>query len=110
MLTDEEIQKLHNSALHDRRPQMVSAEVICQLCNSYSAVPTLIHEREDLLARVKVLEEALMDATAHLVGAVSAYDKFRNKGATGDPFYKTRIVDFNRAVKRARNALQEQSK
>jgi hypothetical protein len=47
MLTDDEIQKLHNSALHDRRPQMVSAEVICQLCNSYGSVPSLIHQRDE---------------------------------------------------------------
>jgi len=61
---------------------------------------------EALKAENERLLEALMDATAHLVGAVSAYDKFRNKGATGDPFYKTRIADFNKALDRSRRALE----
>jgi hypothetical protein len=62
--------------------------------------------RADLAAGERErMREALLDATAHLAGAISAYDKFRNKGITGDALYSTRIADFTKALERARAAL-----
>jgi hypothetical protein len=55
---------------------------------------------------VKRLREALMVATANLAAAISAYDKFRRTGATGDALYTTRIADFNRALAQSRAALK----
>lgn len=57
------------------------------------------------------LVEALRDATAHLVGAASAYRKHaarhRSVGrAATDPFFTTRAADFERAAKRAQAALK----
>ncbi len=64
----------------------------------------------ELEAEVKRLREALINATAHLAGAVSAYDNFRRKGVTGDALYSTRISDFNKALEHARAALKGEGK
>jgi hypothetical protein len=60
--------------------------------------------------RLVQLEAALRDATAHLAGAASAYRKHaarhRSVGrAVADPFFTTRVADFERATERARVAL-----
>jgi hypothetical protein len=57
--------------------------------------------------RIERLEAALLDTTAHLAAAISAYDRYRNKGVTGDPLYKTRIADFNKALNRAKKVLKD---
>ena len=56
------------------------------------------------------LYEALLDAAAHLAGAASAYKTYclRHKShgrALSDPFYSTRLQDFDKAAERARAAL-----
>lgn len=62
------------------------------------------------LEREKDLENALLDAVAHLSGAVSAYKKHasRHKSvgrAVADPFYTTRLSDFEKAEERGHAAL-----
>jgi hypothetical protein len=57
------------------------------------------------------VEEALKDATAHLVGAASAYRthaaRHRSVGrAVPDPFFTTRAADFDKAAERASAALR----
>ena len=59
---------------------------------------------------VAELVEALLDATAHLVGAADAYRKHaarhKSKGrAVPDPMFSTRADDFDKAANRARAAL-----
>ena len=59
---------------------------------------------------VRGMREALIDATAHLAGAASAYRKYaRRHRAVGqseiDPFFATRADDFDKAVERSRAAL-----
>jgi hypothetical protein len=56
------------------------------------------------------LRAALIDATATLVGAASAYRKHasRHKSvgrAQADPLFTTRAMDFDKAAERARAAL-----
>lgn len=56
------------------------------------------------------LNEALLDATAHIVGMASAYRKHaarhRSVGrAQADPFFTTRADDFDKAAARAQAAL-----
>lgn len=56
------------------------------------------------------LMEALLDATAHLAGAASAYrahaKRHNSQGiARSDPMFSTRAQDFDNAVERARAAL-----
>lgn len=54
------------------------------------------------------LYEALIDATAHLVGAASAYQTFAGnsrRAGVRDALYNTRLQDFNKAVARARHML-----
>ena len=58
------------------------------------------------------LRTALIDATAHLAGAASAYRKHaaRHKSqgrAVADAMFSTRVVDFEKATDRARAALGE---
>lgn len=57
------------------------------------------------------MREALMDATANLVAAASAYQKYaarhRSVGrATADPMFTTRVADFEKAAKRAQSAIR----
>ncbi len=58
--------------------------------------------------REAALHEALLDATANLAAARSAYDKFvgrhDRKGAR-DPLFETRFADMGKAEERARAAL-----
>jgi hypothetical protein len=61
------------------------------------------------------LEGALTDATAHLAGVASAYRdhgaRHRSIGrATADPFFKTRMTDLNKAVRRARTTIRRMMK
>jgi hypothetical protein len=56
------------------------------------------------------LRKALMDATAHLAGAVSAYETFAgNSKRSGkrDALYSTRLSDFQKALARARTELKK---
>lgn len=56
------------------------------------------------------LYEALMDATAHLAGATSAYETFAGnskRAGKRDALYSTRLADFQKALERARKALEE---
>lgn len=60
------------------------------------------------------LHEALKDAAANLIGAASAYRVYasRHKSvgrATADPLFTTRANDFDKAAKRAQDALQGRS-
>ena len=70
----------------------------------------IVAEKDAEIARMR---EALVDATAHLVGAESAYRTYarRYTGITPkaevDPFFSTRVEDFARATDRARAALGE---
>lgn len=68
--------------------------------------------RERAEARVKVLKGALLDATANLAGAASAYARFavrHQKRPAPDALFSTRKRDFEKAVARARAALKEPS-
>jgi hypothetical protein len=58
------------------------------------------------------LKEALIDAMVHLVGAVSAYRIYAKRHhsmgrAKTDPFFTTRIVDFENAVERAQATVRK---
>lgn len=56
------------------------------------------------------LKEALMDAVAHLAGAVSAYETFAGnskRAGVRDALYNTRSADFRRALERTRGVLLE---
>lgn len=55
--------------------------------------------------QVERLRDGLLRTTAALAAAISAYDKFRNKGITGDALYSTRINDFNKVLDDARATL-----
>jgi hypothetical protein len=64
------------------------------------------------LAKETQLKEALIDATVHLVAAVSAYRTYTKRHhsmgrAKTDPFFTTRIVDFEKAVERAQAAVRK---
>lgn len=77
------------------------------------------HLVSDLHLEVKRLEDqrdqlykALVSATASLAGAESAYRRYANRHHSfgkvePDPFYSTRIGDFEKAVKEARSVIQE---
>ena len=68
----------------------------------------LVQNNNILRARVAKLEEALLDATAHLAGATSAYEKFvgrHNRQGHRDALFETRFSDFTKATDRARAAL-----
>ena len=61
-------------------------------------------------AEIERLRKALIYATAHLFGAASAYEKYACRSkiegrGQPDPFFKTRLADFNNAADRARAAL-----
>lgn len=58
------------------------------------------------------MEHALLDATAHLVGAASAYRTFAKRSpgqgkAETDALFSTRASDFDKAAKRAQNFLRK---
>lgn len=60
------------------------------------------------------LREALLDATAHLVAAASAYRKHASRHrsvgrAETDPFFSTRVADFEKAAGRAQTAIRSLS-
>lgn len=60
------------------------------------------------LDEIERLKEALMDATAHLAGAVNAYETFVGNGkrrGVRDALYNTRVRDFQKSLERARSAL-----
>ena len=66
--------------------------------------------RRSSSAAERAVVEALMDATAHLAGSASAYRKYaRRHSSVGrseiDPFFTTRVDDFDKAAERARLAL-----
>ena len=68
-------------------------------------------DRDRLAKLVAEMREGLADAAAHLAGAASAYRahaaRHRSVGrATSDPFFTTRVGDFDRAAERARALLQ----
>lgn len=70
-----------------------------------------VNAHDRLTAENAELREALMDATAHLVAAASAYQKYaarhRSVGrATADPMFTTRVADFEKAAKRAQSAIR----
>ena len=74
-------------------------------------IEAMIAERDAAEAKLARMEEALRDATAHLSGAASAYRKYARRytglkpnGET-DPFFLTRVEDFEKASLRARAAL-----
>ena len=57
------------------------------------------------------VKEALMDVTAAMVGAASAYRTYAKRSsllgkAETDPFFGTRVADMDKAVERARAALK----
>jgi hypothetical protein len=67
---------------------------------------------DELAIENKRLKDALLDAAAHLLGASSAYKQFacrhKSKGkGQMDPFYSTRVDDFESAAFRAQQAVQE---
>lgn len=73
-------------------------------------VPALCAALREALAENERLDEALKDATAHLVGSACAYRKHaarhRSVGrAVSDPFFSTRVEDFQKAADRATAAL-----
>lgn len=76
----------------------------------------LLSETKDRLAAAEAeiarLREALLDAAAHLVGAASAYRKYASRSRTvgrssTDPFFTTRLMDFDAATARVQAALAE---
>jgi hypothetical protein len=59
-------------------------------------------------SEISRLKNALMDATAHLAGATSAYEHFAGnskRAGVRDALYSTRLSDFKRALERARAEL-----
>lgn len=75
------------------------------------AVIGRMNAMKDAEAQIGRLREALLDATANLAGAASAYEKHasRNKSvgrAVPDPLFSTRAQDFHKATERARAALE----
>ena len=72
-------------------------------------ISELTQEIERLRANSKLMEAALIDATAHLAGAVSAYEHFAGnskRAGIRDALYSTRLSDFHKALARARAALK----
>lgn len=68
-------------------------------------------DRDRLAKLVAKMREGLSDAAAHLAAASSAYRahaaRHRSVGrATSDPFFTTRVGDFDRAAERACTLLQ----
>lgn len=68
-------------------------------------------DRDRLAKLVAEMREGLSDAAAHLAAASSAYRahaaRHRSVGrATSDPFFTTRVGDFDRAAERACTLLQ----
>lgn len=58
------------------------------------------------------MKAALVDATAHLLAAASAYEKYASRHrsvgrAMADPFFTTRLRDFQKAADRAQTVLKE---
>ena len=70
-----------------------------------------IMDPQNLRSDVGTLADALLDATAHLSAAASAYERYASRHrsvgrAVSDPFYTTRVVDFKKAADRARAATR----
>ena len=76
-------------------------------------IDTLRDENERLKADLKEMKEALIDATAYLIGAASAYEKYAKRfggikpKAVIDPFFETRRMDFQKAASRAQAYLNK---
>ena len=76
-------------------------------------VDAMRDENERLEADVKEMREALIDATVHLIGAASAYEKYAKRfggikpQAVIDPFFGTRHMDFHKAADRAQAYLNK---
>ena len=73
--------------------------------------PLYTHPEPSQSGEAEKMREALMDATANLVAAASAYQKYaarhRSVGrATADPMFTTRVADFEKAAKRAQSAIR----
>jgi hypothetical protein len=71
----------------------------------------LAKENSALGAEAARLREGMLDATASLAGAASAYRQYASRHrsvgrAQADPFFTTRASDFDRAVARARAVLR----
>ena len=78
------------------------------VCNALGTADVM----EEAADEIERLRTALIDATAHLAGAASAYRKHaaRHKSqgrAVADAMFSTRVVDFEKATDRARAALGE---
>lgn len=59
---------------------------------------------------VTVSRDALMDVIAHLVAAASAYEKYARRyrvRGPSDPFFGTRLRDFQKASERAQALARE---
>lgn len=84
----------------------------------YTIMATRMGKAADELDRLRAenerLADALLDATAHLTAAASAYQHYakrhRSLGAPpADALFSTRSKDFDRAAKRARAALAKET-
>jgi hypothetical protein len=64
----------------------------------------------ELVAENANLRDALLDATAHLAAATSAYEKFvgrHDRRGRADALFNTRIGDFKGALERVRLVLND---
>ena len=61
-------------------------------------------ENEELMLRIKELEEACRDGLAHVAAAESLHRKWGGL----DPLRKTRLSDFNKCANRLRKVLRYQ--
>ena len=74
--------------------------------------PLYTHPQKSPDTSAAVLQEALLDATASLVAAASAYRKYASRHrrvgrAAADPFFCTRVHDFEKAAERAQAAIRQ---
>ena len=58
-------------------------------------------------ARIKVLEEALVDVSASLIAAISLLDGGGKKAAASDKMFEIMLSDYQDSVSRARALLKE---
>lgn len=77
-----------------------------------TACPVMPVRQETPDTSAAVLQEALLDATASLVAAASAYRKYASRHkhvgrAVADPFFCTRVHDFEKAAERAQAAIRQ---
>lgn len=74
--------------------------------------PLYTHPQKSPDTSAAVLQEALLDATASLVAAASAYRKYASRHrrvgrAAADPFFCTRVHDFEKAAESAQAAIRQ---